>query len=163
MRRDERVVHELVVRRRSADQQVVAVVGNAVQLVKAAQVDKHVGVGEPQPQQRQQALSARDDLGILTTLGECSDRLVGGGWLDVFELGRNHAAPPLLLALLRAASIVRQTRSGLHGIVTSLTPSGRSASTTAFTTAGVDAIVPASPTPFTPSRVCAGVSVRSVT
>ena len=35
---------------------------------------------------------------------------------------------------------------------------------TALTTAGVDAIVPASPTPFTPSWfVVAGVSVRAVT
>ena len=45
----------------------------------------------------------------------------------------------------------------------SLTPSGRSASTMALTTAGVEAIVPASPTPLTPSvLVVAGVSVRSV-
>ena len=43
------------------------------------------------------------------------------------------------------------------------TPYGRSASTIALTTAGVEAIVPASPTPLTPSGlVVAGVSVRSV-
>jgi hypothetical protein len=57
----------------------------------------------------------------------------------------------------------RQTRSGVHGMTMSRTPNGRSASTIAFTTAGVDAIVPASPTPFTPSGlVWAGVSVRPV-
>ena len=39
----------------------------------------------------------------------------------------------------------------MHGIRTSLTPNGRSASTTAFTTAGVEAMVPASPTPLVPS------------
>jgi hypothetical protein len=33
----------------------------------------------------------------------------------------------------------------------------------ALTTAGVDAIVPASPTPLTPSRFGAGLSVRLVT
>ena len=58
--------------------------------------------------------------------------------------------------------MARQTRSGLHGIVTSCTPSGRSASMIAFTTAGVDAIVPASPTPLTPRRLSAGDSVRLV-
>ena len=41
-------------------------------------------------------------------------------------------------------------------------PSGDSASITAFTTAGVDAIVPVSPAPFTPSGFTSvGVSVRS--
>ena len=59
--------------------------------------------------------------------------------------------------------MARQTRSGVQGIGTSSMPIGRSALTMAFTTAGVDAIVPASPTPLTPSGlVVAGVSVRSV-
>ena len=41
-------------------------------------------------------------------------------------------------------------------------PSGDSASTAAFTTAGVAAIVPASPMPFTPSGLTGdGVTVRS--
>ena len=60
--------------------------------------------------------------------------------------------------------MARQTRSAVHGIWTSVTPSGRRASMTASTTAGVEAIVPASPTPLTPSGlVVAGVYVRSVT
>ena len=42
-------------------------------------------------------------------------------------------------------------RSGVQGIMMSLTPRCRIASTTAFTTAGVEAIVPASPTPLVPS------------
>ena len=43
------------------------------------------------------------------------------------------------------------------------TPSGRRASITALTTVGDEAIVPASPTPFTPSELTGdGVSVRSV-
>jgi hypothetical protein len=55
-----------------------------------------------------------------------------------------------------------QIRSGVQGMRTSFTPNGRSASTTALTTAGVDAIVPASPTPLTPSSlVVAGVTVCS--
>src|SRR5260370_1384940 len=60
--------------------------------------------------------------------------------------------------------MARQTRSAVHGIGTSVTPSGRRASMTASTTAGVDAIVPASPPPLTPSGVVVdGGSVRSVT
>ncbi len=56
------------------------------------------------------------------------------------------------------------TCCGDAGIRTSWTPIGRSASTTALMTAGVEAMVPASPTPLTPSGlVVAGVSVRSVT
>jgi len=51
----------------------------------------------------------------------------------------------------------------VQGISTSLMPSGRSASTIALTTAGVEAIVPASPTPLTPSEFAARLSVRSVT
>ena len=43
------------------------------------------------------------------------------------------------------------------------TPTGRSASITALTIAGLAAIVPASPTPLTPSELTGdGVSVRSV-
>ena len=39
---------------------------------------------------------------------------------------------------------------GDAGIVMSVIPIGRRASTTAFMTAGVEAMVPASPMPFTP-------------
>src|SRR5262245_10880620 len=61
-----------------------------------------------------------------------------------------------------ASSIARQTRSGLAGIWTSVTPRCDSASTTALITAADAAIVPVSPTPFTPrGLVGLGVSVRS--
>ncbi len=46
--------------------------------------------------------------------------------------------------------IARHTRSGVQGIWMSLTPRWRTASTTALTTAGVEAMVPASPTPLVP-------------
>src|SRR6266404_4480334 len=63
-----------------------------------------------------------------------------------------------------AAWIVFHTRSGDSGIVSMWsTPSGRSASMTAFTTAGVAAIVPVSPAPLMPSGLTrVGVTVRSV-
>src|ERR1051325_546939 len=58
---------------------------------------------------------------------------------------------------------IAQTFSGLIGISRCVTPYGDNASTTAFTIAGVAPIVPASPTPFTPSGFTGeGVSVRSV-
>ena len=61
-----------------------------------------------------------------------------------------------------ASSIARQTRSGVAGIWMSVTPRWERASTTAFITAAPDAIVPVSPTPFTPSGLVGlGVSVRS--
>jgi len=46
--------------------------------------------------------------------------------------------------------IARQTRSGVNGMSRWRTPSGESASMTAFAIAGAAPIVPASPTPFTP-------------
>jgi hypothetical protein len=46
--------------------------------------------------------------------------------------------------------MARLTVMGDAGIRTSVIPIGRSASTTAFITAGVEAMVPASPMPFTP-------------
>src|SRR6266436_1985279 len=56
-----------------------------------------------------------------------------------------------------------QTFSGLTGISRRFPPYGDSASTIALTIAGVAPIVPASPTPLTPSGFTGeGVSVRSV-
>ncbi len=49
------------------------------------------------------------------------------------------------------ALISFQSFSGVIGISICFTPSGDSASTTEFTTAGEQPMVPASPTPFTPS------------
>src|SRR2546428_2519127 len=66
-------------------------------------------------------------------------------------------------SLLLQSPINFQTLSGRTGISTCFTPYGDSASTIAFTIAGVAPIVPASPTPLTPSGFTGeGVSVRSV-
>src|SRR5690606_16987235 len=100
---------------------------------------------------------AGEGLRLVARAGQRRHRLVHGGGFHVVERRRNHAAASL------ACCSACHTRSGVQGIGTSWTPYGRSASTTALTTAGVDAIVPASPTPLTPSGlVVAGVSVRSV-
>jgi hypothetical protein len=47
--------------------------------------------------------------------------------------------------------MARQMRSGVAGIVTSVTPSGARASRIAFITVGVEATVPPSPTPLAPN------------
>src|SRR5215813_9751349 len=73
---------------------------------------------------------------------------------QVLKVLRNHDA---LLALK-----IFQTFSDRIGMSICVTPNGESASTTAFTTAGVDPMVPASPTPLTPSGLTGdGVTVRS--
>ena len=59
------------------------------------------------------------------------------------SVGSEPPPPELLIAF--------HTRSGVHGIRMSLIPRCRTASTIALTTAGVDAMVPASPTPLVPS------------
>jgi len=56
-----------------------------------------------------------------------------------------------------------QIFSGVAGMSTSLTPKGDRASTTALITATLDAIVPASPIPLTPSGLVGlGVTVAAV-
>jgi hypothetical protein len=153
---DERVTQHRRVRRHRPDHQVVAVLTDPAQRVQPAQVDQYRRGGQPQAQQRDQALPAGEYLRVLTGGGERLDRLVHSGRSYVVECRGDHEAPP-------ADWMARQTRSGVQGICTSVTPYGRSASTTAFTTAGVDAMVPASPTPLVPRGWSgAGVSVRSV-
>src|SRR5690606_9477546 len=102
-----------------------------------------------------------EDLRVLAPGRQRRHRVGHGRRPGVVECRRDHDATSVVDL---AACRVRQTRSGVQGIGTSLTPYGRSASTTALTTAGVEAMVPASPTPLTPSGLeVAGVSVRSVT
>src|SRR5881409_4256516 len=82
------------------------------------------------------------------------DRLVDRSRPRVVERRGDHAAPPL------ASRIARQTFSGLAGRSICVTPIGVNASTTAFSTAGGDAIVPVSPTPLIPSSfVVEGVTL----
>src|SRR6516162_9739742 len=102
-------------------------------------------------------MTSGEQLGVIAMPLEQGDRLVGGTGSLVVELCRNHAFP---LAALMAS----HTRWGEAGMATSVTPRCERASTIAFMTAGVAAIVPASPIPLTPRGfVGLGVTVRSVT
>src|SRR5207302_10039922 len=63
---------------------------------------------------------------------------------------------------LPSPRIARQMRSGVAGIGTSVTPSGARASRMAFTTVGVEATVPPSPTPLAPNGfVVLGTGLKS--
>src|SRR5262245_14112729 len=82
------------------------------------------------------------------------DGVTQRGRNDVFEFLRDHDAcfPFKILQIFSA-------RTGMSMCVT---PRGESASTMALTTAGVDPIVPASPTPLMPKGFTGdGVTVRS--
>src|SRR5207249_8086335 len=62
----------------------------------------------------------------------------------------------------RASWSARQMRSGAAGMSTCLTPNGARASQTALMIAALEPMVPASPTPLTPSSLSGvGVTVRS--
>ena len=89
----------------------------------------------------------------------------GGAWLGAPSSKCGWASGVVAAAWSPPADrIARHTRSGVHGIWMSWIPSGRNASTTALTTAGVEAIVPASPTPLVPNvLVVEGDVVFSVT
>src|SRR6185437_746148 len=108
----------------------------------------------------QQALAAGQDFRVVPVVGERREGFVQRGRSQVVELGRDHwSAPSVLLrpgsdsskcgiaapgvAVEPAPCRAFQTRSGVQGIWMSFTPKCRMASTTAFTTAGVEAIVPA--------------------
>src|SRR5205823_3778416 len=128
--------------------------------------------------ERQQRVPARQELRVLAVLLEQRDRLVHRRGPFVVEGRRDHRPPPSARSADPtpppgpapsersgragpAPWIARQTRSGVIGRSMSVMPRCDSASITAFTTAGGDAIVPVSPTPFTPSSfVVEGVSIR---
>src|SRR6185295_9915269 len=88
-----------------------------------------------------------------------AQRILERAGANVVEAGRNHTAAPRCLAPCIAA----HTRAGVSGLSIWRIPKGSSASHTALTTQAADAIVPASPTPFTPSGLTGeGVTVWAV-
>src|SRR5256885_4417592 len=112
---------------------------------EAANVDQEGRRRETQLHQGDEAVAARQDLRLLAVLDQFRHRLRQGAGDDVVECGWNHRfVPPL-------RCINCQSFCGVAGIATSRTPNGWSASTMAFITAGVEAIVPASPIPFVPN------------
>ena len=129
----------------------VAVDRDALQVtVERPDIHDHTRRDQPEPHEWDQALASGQQLGLVAVLSQRGECLVGRTGPDVVECSRNHDAPPV------ASSMARRTFFGEAGMVTSVTPIGRSASTTAFITAGVEVMVPASPMPFTPSGLVGG-------
>ncbi len=167
---DQRVGADDRVRRHRTDHDRVAVLADPAQGLDPAEVDDDLRGVEPHPQHRQQALSAGQDLGVVPVLAparsapprprwERGSRTVRGSCARSFravawpgsDSSKCGIAAPSVAPPAPGPLIALHTRSGVHGIRMSLTPRWRTASTTAFTTAGVEAIVPASPTPLVPS------------
>src|SRR4029079_9050598 len=105
-------------------------------------VDQHRRPRDPELQRRDQRMAAREQLRVSPALAEELDGMVDALGDVVVERCGDHDF---------ASWIARQTRSGVAGIWMSLTSRCDRPSSTALITAGAAAIVPVSPTPFTPS------------
>ena len=131
-------------RRESADRDLAVALADRAEVADPTDVDHDFGLREPELHRGDQAVAAREHLRVLAVPGEEPERLLERRRPDIIERGGDHDRPPF-------SWIARQTRSGVNGRSRWRMPSGESASTTAFAIAGVAPIVPASPTPFTPS------------
>jgi hypothetical protein len=76
------------------DGDVVAGVADVRQVAEAADVDEDGRLGQAQLHERQQAVAAGEELGLVPVLGDQRDRFVGRAGADVVELGRDHEGPP---------------------------------------------------------------------
>src|SRR2546421_5741056 len=138
---------DVVMAGQRADRDMAILFADVIEVADAADVDQEGRRGEAQLHERDEAMPAGEDLRLLAVLDQLCNRFRKCAGDDVIECGWNHRfAPPL-------RCISAQSFCGVAGIATSLTPNGSSASTMAFMTAGVEAIVPASPMPLVPSGV----------
>src|SRR5262245_28417717 len=137
-----------------ADAQFAGIFRDVRKLRQFSDVDQHCGGGEPELHHWYQAMTAGYNFRLLAVLLQEADCFAERCCNGVVEVLSNHDAfLPLMMF---------QSFSGRTGVSTCVTPNGESASTTALTTAGVDPIVPASPTPLTPIGLTGdGVTVRS--
>src|SRR5262249_14730144 len=120
----------------------------------AADVDQQLGCGQPELHHWNQAMPAGKNFRVACVFLQEVDCVTQRGWDNILELLRDHDA---FLPFK-----IFQTFSDRTGISMCVIPNGESASTMALTTAGVDPIVPASPTPLMPSGFTGeGVTVRS--
>ena len=141
------------VAREGSDRDVCAAVAHVGELGESADVDELRRPRDPELERRDERLAAGEELRVSPAFGDQLDRVVDTLGDVVVERCGNHVF---------ASSIARQTRSGVAGIWMSFTPRCERASSTALITAGAAAIVPVSPTPFTPSGfVGLRLSVRS--
>ena len=83
------------------------------QLGRAVHVDQHLGPGEPEVQERHQALSPSQDLRAISMLGEQGHGFVGGAGRLVLEGRRLHRGLPLVIDRTRTlGEALRVAREG---------------------------------------------------
>ncbi len=142
---DDRRLVDLAMGRPGADDEVVVGLGDAVEAGHVAQVDEQGRLGEPELDQREEAVAAGQQLGLAFAVLEDPQRLVQVPRTDVVELAGNHRAGTLLPAHAGAMA-AHPARMGTERLAT-IAGLGRAASM--GVTAG-----PSSGT------CCAAVSVR---
>jgi hypothetical protein len=81
-----------------ADAQRPVTLLEKIQVLDLVDIDQVARAGEPQLQQRDQALAARQDLGVFTELIEEAERLVHGPRSVVLKRSRQHDQPSFLWA-----------------------------------------------------------------
>src|SRR5262245_43748592 len=119
---------------------LAALLADIVQVLDAPEIHEVLRSGEAQLHHRNQAHATGERL---RAFGQQAKRFIQRLGRGIIERLGNHAFLP--------APITRHNFSGVSGMSRCFTPKGESASTTEFTTAGDAPIVPASPTPLTPS------------
>src|SRR6202043_1317627 len=135
------------------DLHAAVVAANLVEPGNPLNVNQRGRLAQAEPHQRDEALSTGYDLRVGAVFRQQRLGFIDRARSRVLECRGDHA---------RASLIIDQRRSGRAGISTCLMPNGASASVIALITAMLDAIVPASPMPLTPSSLVGlGVTVRS--
>src|SRR5712671_4121012 len=118
-----------------ADVNLRALDTDLVQALDAVDVDQRSRLRQAQAHERDQAVPAREHLGVLAEIVEQLCRLLDRGGACVFECSRDHLRASLPSCpswdTARELCISFQTRSGLAGMSTCLMPNGTSASQTA--------------------------------
>jgi hypothetical protein len=92
----ERVPYHRGMRGGCADDDAVPVVADALQRLEASDVDERGRGCQAQFHQREQAVPAGEDLGVLTVLRQRGDCLLDGAGPDVHERGGDHCWPPVV-------------------------------------------------------------------
>jgi hypothetical protein len=147
------MVFDLAVGGHRADPDGAAVDGDAAQLRNPVDVDQDARAGVAQLHGRQQRVAAGEQGGVGGVPGEQLQGFGEVGGPVVVERRGDHAG-----SLSVVVWMARQIVSAVRGMSRWVIPNGESASSTALTTAGGVAMLPASPIPLTPSGL-SGVGV----
>src|SRR5947207_13838583 len=129
--------------RHRADPHLAVVRADVRERGNPVEIDQRRGPAQAEVQERDQALTAGQDLGLAAVAGEQGQRLVDGRRRVVIELGWFHG--------FLASRISGQSRVGVIGSSVMRIPSGDSASLTALASTAGTVIELDSPRPLEPS------------